>query len=122
MERAAPLRTALSPMRHTSTRFFVAGSSETPLPKAVPSLPPCFLWRERTPGHPVPIRFDMKFHPDEAILKVRLTFDLRRVKYVLLVLNHPEPFCPAVGRLRRFSVSGGGWACLKRTLRPYLPP
>ena len=108
MERAAPSRTALSSMRHTSTRFFVAGSSESPLPKVVPSSPPCFLWRERTPDHPVPIRFDMKFHPDEAILKVRLTFDLIRVKSFLPVLNHPESFCLSVGRLRRFSVSEGG--------------
>ena len=50
----------------------------------------------------------MKFHPDGAILKARLTFDLRRMKSFLLALNHPESFCPSEGRLRRFSVSEGG--------------
>lgn len=108
MERAAPSRTALSPMLHTSTRFFVAGSSETPPPRAVPSSPPCFLWRERTPDHPVPVRFGMRLHPDGANWKVLLTFDLMLVKSFLLVLIHTELFCLSVGRLRRFSVSEDG--------------
>ena len=110
--KSRPSRTALSAMPHTSTRFFVEGSSGTPPPKAVPFSLPCFLWRGCTPDHPVPIRFRMKLHPSEAIGKVPLTSDLRRMKSFLLVLNHPESFCLSVRRLRRFSVSEVYSACL----------
>jgi len=71
-------------MQHISTRFFVADSSENLPPKAVPSLPSCFLWQGCTPDHPVPVQFRMKLHPDEAILKVPLASDLSVVKPFLL--------------------------------------